>query len=302
MAGFTVADMADDLVAAIEALQPRAWGLVGHSMGAKVTTIVAKRAEAGEAGLTGLLGLALLAGSPPSPEPMDEAQRGKMLSWFRGNAEEAKKQAEGYISNNVGPPIDTDVFRRAVGEVLKAAPRAWRAWLEQGSREDWSDRVGVLRTPTLIVAGAKDADLGPDAQMSLMSKHFSQARLITLEDAAHLLPLERPREISALIEEHFSRVRGIAPRIDPTYDALIRSDRVSRRTRDVLLERAKPDDPAYKPVCITEQELAVLRAALDRVLPQGNTGWIDLAARLDKQLGAGGDGWRFAELPPDKSA
>jgi hypothetical protein len=50
-------------------------------------------------------------------------------------------------------------------------------------------------------------------------------------------------------------------------------------------------------------QLGVLRAVMRRVVPQPEGGGIDLAARLDAQLGEGpGDGWRFAILPEDGAA
>jgi len=39
-----------------------------------------------------------------------------------------------------------------------------------------------LQTPTLVVAGANDADLGPDAQRRLMVPHFAYVRLVMLPD------------------------------------------------------------------------------------------------------------------------
>nr|WP_246495267.1 gluconate 2-dehydrogenase subunit 3 family protein [Ameyamaea chiangmaiensis] len=51
--------------------------------------------------------------------------------------------------------------------------------------------------------------------------------------------------------------------------------------------------------------LAVLRAVLDRVLPQADVlphGGIDLGRLIDERLSTPGDGWRFAELPPDADA
>ncbi len=91
-------------------------------------------------------------------------------------------------------------------------------------------------------------------------------------------------------------------KVDATYLELIESDRVSTRTRAALLDRTKNDDPAYSPTVLTQAELVALRAVLDRVLPQYGAP-IDLAARLDAAMGAGtGDGWRYADLPPDPTA
>jgi hypothetical protein len=93
------------------------------------------------------------------------------------------------------------------------------------------------------------------------------------------------------------------PTVPASYQALIDGPRVSARTRAALAARALPDDPAYRPRCLSPDLLAVLRAALDRVLPQPPDAAIDLAARIDTMLDAGkGDGWRFEALPPDPEA
>ena len=92
-------------------------------------------------------------------------------------------------------------------------------------------------------------------------------------------------------------------RIPDAYRALIDGRRVSTGTRAALLSRADADRPAYRPVAMTPAQLEVLRAVMRRVVPQPESGCIDLAARLDAQLAEGkGDGWRFAALPDDRTA
>jgi hypothetical protein len=94
-----------------------------------------------------------------------------------------------------------------------------------------------------------------------------------------------------------------AAEMPAAYRALIDSNRVSTGTRDALLARAEPDDPAYRPTAMTGAQLDVLRAVVRRVVPQPDGRGIDLAARLDAQLAeAQGDGWRFAALPEDRAA
>ena len=300
--GYTVAAMADRLAELVRAQAPQRWALAGHSMGAKVAAVLARRAEDGEPGLEGLSQLVLLAGSPPGPEPMEEEQRQAMLGWFAGDAAEHHAQAQGYIDQNIGAALDPAANTQAVDDVLRLDRAAWLAWLEHGSREDWSARVGVLQTPALIVAGADDAALGPDAQRERMAPHFAHARLVSLPDTGHLLPLERPEQVACLIAEHAGTISQ-APAIEDAYMALIRSDRVGTRTREALLERAQPDHPDYRPVAMTPAQLDLLRAVVDRVLPQPRGARIDLAARIDGLLGSGvGDGWRYALLPPDPEA
>ncbi len=298
--GYDVAAMADAVAEAIRAAKPQRWILVGHSMGAKVATVVARRAEDGTEGLAGLSHLVLLAGSPPAPEPMDEIRRKTMLSWFSADGDASRAEAQTFIDNGVGQPLPEVLNGQAVDDVLRTCRAAWLAWLEGGSLEDWTDRVGVLRTPALIVAGEKDGDLGPAAQASLMARHFETPRLSTLSGAGHLLPLERPDAVAQLILDHAG---SVDPDLDPDYHALIASERVSARTREILLERNRPDDPFGSPSALTAEAFEVLRAVVDRVVPQPDERRIAIATRIDKMLASGqGDGWRFALLPPDAAA
>ena len=305
VAGYAVAEMADRLVARIRADAPASWWIAGHSMGAKVALAVARRAEDGAEALRGFSGLVLLAGSPPSPEPMPKATRQAMIAWIDADPETRATEARDYVASNVGSPLAPERAAQAVADVLRAVPAAWRAWLTGGSREDWRGRVGVLRAPALILSGSKDAELGADAQAALTAPHCAAARLVTLDGAAHLLPLERPEAVADLIREHLSATApaaAAAPVLSEAYGALIASERVNGRLRAALHERARPDDPGYSPVALDAVELA-LRAVVDRVLPQPGEARIDIAARIDARLASGaGDGWRYSDLPPDPQA
>lgn len=302
--GFSVAAMADHVMAAIRGRAPARFAIAGHSMGAKVALALARRAEDGAPGLAGLTDLILVSGSPPSPEPIPEARRTRMCAWIDADPETRRREARAFVRGNVGADLDPETEVRAVADVLRAAPEAWRAWLEAGAREDWCRRIGVLRTPALVLAGSEDADLGPDAQQALMAPHLAHHRRVTVDGVGHLLPLERPGRLAALLRDHLRdrpRASPCAPPAVPSaYRALIASERVNSRLRAVLDARAEPDDPAYRPDALDPVELAILRAVLASVLPVSG---IDLAARLDRRLADGlGDGWRYAALPPDADA
>ena len=294
--GYTVAAMADHVAARVRGVAPGRWFVAGHSMGAKVALALARRAEDGEAGLGGLAGLVLLAGSPPVPEPMDDARRQNMLGWFAGNEAQSRTEAARYIDANTGRALPAAVRAGLVDDVLRMERGAWVAWLGGGSREDWSGRVGVLRTPALILAGAEDADLGPDAQRRHAVPHFVRAQVAVLPGVRHLLPSEAPNEVAACIAGF---VAG-PPAVDPAYAALIDGPRVTARLRDALHARGRRDDPSYAPRVLDAAGLDTLRAVVAQVLPGCG---VDHAARLDADLAAGaGDGWRFAGLPPDPHA
>ena len=293
--GFSVEAMADTIAAQIRAHNVDRWMLVGHSMGGKIATILAHRSEEGR--LAGLVGVVLMAASPPSPEPIDDDRRATMIDWVKQGPVGADDARE-FVDQNIAAPLPPAIYEAAVADVQRAAPQAWRAWLEQGSREDWSDQVGTLATPAVIVAGAKDGDLGEANQRKLNMPHYAHARFESVAGAAHLLPLEQPESVARLIRDHAGAVGAASVPAD--YARLIASDRVSARTRATLAERAIADDPDYQPKVVTMQQLETLRALVDRVIPQHG---IDLAARIDAQLATGeGDGWRFAVLPVDADA
>ena len=306
--GHSVQEMADRVVSIVRDAAPARWLLAGHSMGAKVAAVVARRAEDGESGLEGLAGLVLLAGSPPGPEPMADDQRQTMLGWFAADAQTSRDEAEAYLAQNVGAPLEAGAAAQAVEDVLRTHRHAWTAWLTDGSREDWTARVGVLHTPTLIVAGANDAALGPEAQQAVAARHFAHARVVVLAGAGHLLPMERPDEVAYLIAEHAgcmpSLGAGVSQRVSEPWGRLLFSGRTSARTRAVLVARAASGTLASTlPSALPGELLEVLRALTARVLPQAGEPAIDLAAGLDALLAARvGDGWRYDLLPPDREA
>ncbi|WP_457104029.1 alpha/beta hydrolase [Methylobacterium sp. P5_C11] len=304
LSGYSVVAMADHVAAAIRARAPARFAIAGHSMGAKVALVLARRSENGEPGLTGLTDLILISGSPPSPEPIPEERRTQMLAWIDADPETRSREAQAFVRANAGTRLDPEIEDRAVADVLRAAPAAWTAWLESGAREDWCGRVGILRTPALILAGSMDADLGADAQQALMAPHLAHHRLLMVDGVGHLLPLEQPLTLADRLRTHLGDRPGhpvaASTAVPEPYATLIASERVNGRLRAALAERAEPDDPGYQPKALDPVELAILRAALGRVMsvPQP-----DLAARLDRRLASGaGDGWRFSALPADPEA
>jgi pimeloyl-ACP methyl ester carboxylesterase len=299
--GYSVDDMADHVARKIAAVAPARFRIAGHSMGAKVALLLARRAQDGDEVLAGLTGLVLVSGSPPSPEPIPEDRRTTMLAWIDADAETRSREARNFVRANVGETLEAEREDRAVEDVLRTEPAAWRAWLQSGAKEDLCQRIGILRLPALVLAGSEDADLGPDAQMALTLPHLPHGRLSVIEGVGHLLPLERPDELARLLQEPMAtRQPAPAPTVPPDYAALIASDRVNSRLRGALAERGQAFDPAYEPQALDAVELAILRAVFGRLVPVPG---LDLATRLDQRIAqGGGDGWRFAALPTDDHA
>jgi pimeloyl-ACP methyl ester carboxylesterase len=292
-----VAEMADWLADTIRQRHLTACVLIGHSMGGKIATLVAARAASGEVGLAGVLGVVLVAASPLSPEPMDEDRRAGMLAQFAVRRP-TRDEAAGFIDANTATRLSEPQRTRAIEDVLRSNPEAWRGWLERGSLEDWSSTAPRIDIPALVVAGAEDGDLGVEAQRELNLPRYADAELCVLADAAHLIPYEQPAALAALIDRHVDRVAAVLPPAE--FTQLLGSARVSRRTRAAMLARMRP---APVPAAgWNEAQRATVAALIAHILPD-TAAAPDLPLRVEASLARGeGDGWRFATLPPDAEA
>jgi pimeloyl-ACP methyl ester carboxylesterase len=303
--GYTVSQMAGAIAELISSLHLQRYVLVGHSMSAKVAAVLASRAAQNAPGaelLSGLEGLVLIAPSPVEPEPIPDSKRTAMLANLGEPRDGDEARARSYITKNEARDIPEPVLSRAVEDVLRMNRAAWVAWLEHGSREDWAERVGVLTLPALIVVGEKDTSLGLDVQQQLTLPHYMSATLAIVPACGHLIPMEKPHELAALLTTFLTTFLPLLnPSVPAPYLKFIHSDRVSPRTRELLLERLEPRNPL--PTALSEPQLQTLRAVVDRVIPQASSAPIDIAGFIEERLASGqGDGWRYDPLPPDRDA
>jgi pimeloyl-ACP methyl ester carboxylesterase len=179
--------MADVVEARIAAAGFEACVVVGHSMSGKVAALLAARRA------TWLKGIVLVTASPPSPEPMTAEARCALLA-FDGS----RGAAEHYVDGLTAARLPVAPRECAIGDVMRASPVAWRAWIEHGSQEDCAATVGLVALPALVVAGASDPSLGIDIQRALVMPHFPQASLVTIA-GGHALPLESAPDLARAI-------------------------------------------------------------------------------------------------------
>ncbi len=299
--GYSVEAMADSVEATLRAAGLDHFVLVGHSMSGKVAMVLARRLE--DAGDARLLGMVLVAPSPPSPEPFSEDKRGSMIEMLGAAREGDLDRARGYITKNEERDIPAPVVERAANEVLKMNRAAWLAWLTDGSKEDWSERVGLLSVPVLVVAGELDRSLGPDQQKAITMPHLRNAHLAIVAGCSHLIPMERPEQMAALLR-NFTRNLTTTPKqpaIPAEYLDFIASDRLSPKTRAVIETRLR--GPVLAAGFLSSEQERTLRAAAARIVPQTGAHPIDLAGFVIATLASGkGNGWRYAVLPSDLTA
>ena len=199
--GFSVAEMAAQVRELVESFAPKPAVLVGHSMSGKVAMVVV-----GAAPPENLSGLVLVAPSPLAGEPMGEAQRAEMAV-----ANTTRERAEAFCKAGFFHPPSGEIWETAVGDVLRASDPAFHAWPENGTREDWTNRVPALKVPSLLIVGEHDRAIAPELQreQTLPLVEATGGRMELLRDAAHLLPYEKPAELAALIGDFVEQLGSI---------------------------------------------------------------------------------------------
>lgn len=185
---YAMTDYADDLEGMVEALGLARYILVGHSMGGKIALAFATRQP------TGLRALMLVAPSPPSPEPMLELERSRLLTTHgeRAAAEETARKI-------TARPLASSQFEQIVADNLRSSEAAWRAWLKYGSREDFSRSMEKIAVPVLVIVGEADPVLSPRLLEQQVVNRIAGARLVIVPGAGHLLPFEAPEATAQLI-------------------------------------------------------------------------------------------------------
>jgi len=188
LASYSVHKAAQAITQLIEELRLESYVLVGHSMGGKLALACAAAEP------PGLAGLVLVAPSPPTPEPMDERERSRLLATHgdRASAEETLHT----ITRRTIPPDDAAF---CIEDNLLTSSEAWHWWLAQGSREDIAAQAGWITCPALVLGGSDDPVIPPHVIAAEVMPRLIDASRIEIAGAGHLLPLEAAEEVGTAI-------------------------------------------------------------------------------------------------------
>lgn len=190
---YSVASYADWVAHYIAEQQVADYHIIGHSMSGRIALALAARQPAG------LRGLLLFSPSPPTPEPISDADRAASLAAY-GKPEEAEKTFY-KITNQ---PLPAEWHERVVADNLRTTRAAWDAWLQSGSREDISALMPQVQVPCRLLVGEDDRAIPLDAQRRQTLPLLPPGSpLVVVPGAGHLLPLEASefvaRELAELV-------------------------------------------------------------------------------------------------------
>lgn len=184
----TMADLARDLLAGA----PPCFALAGLSMGGILAMEVLARAP------ERVERLALLDTNPRAELPEVQARRDPQIAHVLSGGLQTVMRDE-MVPNYLADPADTATRDLCMDMALALGPQVFAR--QSRALRDRADRQEVLAAfggPALVLMGAKDR-LCPRDRHDLMHRLMPQSRLVIVEGAGHLPPLERPTETTAAL-------------------------------------------------------------------------------------------------------
>lgn len=183
--GYSIAELAADALAFIDAMHRPSAVLVGHSMGTLVAIEAALKSPARVAGL-------VLIGAAPHfrTESLFELE----------NAVEALDSvvpadfARDFQVSTLHRPIANDRLDRLVGESLKMPVHVWRAALAGLLAVDYTAALRRITAPTLVVNAEHDAVLPPSVQ-DLLAAGLPNVSVCHYAGTGHAIHWERPEQV-----------------------------------------------------------------------------------------------------------
>src|SRR5262249_28738769 len=95
--------------------------------------------------------------------------------------------------------VASDVLDDGAAAASKATRTALGETLNMCTQTSFADQLAGLHIPTLVVGGVTDPIFSPEVLRHGVSGPIAGARLALL-DSNHEIPIERPRELAAVIE------------------------------------------------------------------------------------------------------
>ena len=204
---FTIERLADDAAGLLDALGLADAHVLGISMGGMVAQELALR----HAGRLRTLTLGCTSsGGPHGPQAPSETSELLGAAMLSGDRERALRV--GFELNvsarHAGEAGAYDLFR-AMALRLPVPVPVILLQLQAIAGHDTSDRLGEIRTPTLVIHGTEDRML-PFADGERIARLIPGARLERLDAVGHMFWWEEPERSARLVAEHALATRAAA--------------------------------------------------------------------------------------------
>ena len=191
-ADHSIAAMADDIAALLDAVGIARAAVGGLSMGGYVSLAFAARHPAR---LERLI-LADTRAAADGEKALVSRADALTLVEREGVAALVERQLGALLSPSASEPI-----RQRVRELGKQSPAGVSAGIRAlRDRPDRTGELSAIACPTLVISGTEDS-LSPPAEMAALAAAIPNARLVSIPGAGHLSNLEKPDAFNAAIAD-----------------------------------------------------------------------------------------------------
>lgn len=202
VADHTRADSVADIARGILADAPPRFALAGHSLGGYIAFEIMRQVP------DRVAALALLDTSARADVPEQSQKRRDQIEMARTGtmAALAALQFPAFVHPSRAKDTRLRDYMRAMAEDndVQVFIRQQTAMI---GRPDSRPTLPEIRCPTLMVVGEADAATPPERAQEIAAG-IAGARLVTIKDAGHMTPVEKPDVVAALLAEHFRAARG----------------------------------------------------------------------------------------------
>ena len=191
----SVSDLADRLLATLDALGVQRFGYAGCALGGAVgLELVLRHPER-------VASLALIAASPRFGTADEFRQRGVIVR-TNGLDPIARTSPDRWFTSGFAASQPA-ITEWAVQMVRTTDPGCYIAACEALAAFDVRSELGRIGVPTLVLVGSDDQVTGPAEARTLVAG-IPDARLAVVPGASHLVPVEQPAAVTDLLVRHFS--------------------------------------------------------------------------------------------------
>lgn len=194
--GYTLAQLAQDVLTVADAAGAKRFTVVGHSMGGQLAQWVAAQ-EPSRVEAAVLLNTVPAAGLPLPPDA---------AGLFRTSAGNREKQTT-IINLSCRLLQGTDIVETMLKDAANTSAVAIESIFDAWTQGGFADKLSAITAPTLVVA-TDDAFLPPAFLRDAVVKPIRRARLTYLPGPGHYPQVERPAETAALLSAFLA---GSAP-------------------------------------------------------------------------------------------
>jgi pimeloyl-ACP methyl ester carboxylesterase len=203
--GFTIPRLGADLRAVLEAADARDAVLAGHSMGGMtIQSLASHHLDVVDDRVQAIVLVSTAAsGIGRGIARVDEsAARVVGSRWL----ERAMRSRVGHalVRGSVGAAVRRNHLVLTRDLFVATAPDVRSGWLTAMQTMDLREGIARIGVPTTVVVGTRDTLTPPDRAAELVDT-IPGARLVTIDDAGHMLPLEHPDELADAIASAAAR-------------------------------------------------------------------------------------------------